>query len=469
MARPKKDERFRVTLITAASGRKLWRLDGYWPDGRRERKRFKIKADAYEYRAKIENEASGQVADYQLQRTSLSREELSDAEVARGLTKGRALGEIVSHYLKLEETVSARMHLSLDQAVEYLLKHYRPELEEVSVTTAITRFLGGKEHARPKTLSHYESSLKLLQRLDPNTLVHRIGLRELESLLSKYKNLNTQKTYRRGLNTFFNWCVRRHHCLENPCSRLDSLPADSSPVRILRFEEVRRLLRAALLYQEGIMAPVVAIGIFAGLRPSEIEDLKPSNIRDEFIVVTGGKLRRKMNRRVPLPDILKNWLSKYPFDGLPAGSTYKMKSLKKATGAEVWVQDIIRHTSISYQLERDRDEAHTAFNNGTSRAMIDSHYRDVVEDPQEVEAYWSLTPESLEGVEVELPAGQGFDDWPTDKVLSRLVWEKPLRALGAELGVSDNAVRKRCLARGIELPKNGYWQRQHARERFGRG
>ncbi|MDP0496431.1 MAG: hypothetical protein Q7Q73_09510 [Verrucomicrobiota bacterium JB024] len=160
-----------------------------------------------------------------------------------------------------------------------------------------------------------------------------------------------------------------------------------------------------MLYQEGVMVPVVAIGLFAGLRPSEIQDLDPKNIKEDYIVVTGGKLRRKMNRRAPLPDRLKVWLTQYPFVGIPDGIVYKMTVLKEA---EKWVQDIIRHTSISFQLERDQDEARTAFNNGTSRAMIERHYRDVVEDPKHVQAYWALTPESLKSISVELPAGQGI-------------------------------------------------------------
>lgn len=460
MSASKKVERFKVQVFTNPNRTKSWRVTGYWPDGKRERKNFRRKADAHEYRAKIETESETQEAKYNLQRTTMTYEELSDAETALRLSEGRPLGEIVAHYRKLESTVRDQIGLPLDQAIQYLLRHYRPELQEVSVTAAMTRFLESKQLIRPKTKAHYESSLKLLQKLEPNTLVHRIGLKEVEQSLAKFKNLNTQKTYRRGLNAFFNWCVRHHYALENPCSRLDSLPADTSQVAILSLEEAKRLLRAAMLYQEGVMVPVVAIGLFAGLRPSEIQDLDPKNIKEDYIVVTGGKLRRKMNRRVPLPDRLKVWLMQYPFVGIPDGIVYKMKVLKEAAQAEKWVQDIIRHTSISFQLERDQDEARTAFNNGTSRTMIERHYRDVVEDPKHVQAYWALTPESLKSISVELPAGQGIDKWPTDTQLAKLVFEKPLTRIAADLGVSDNAVRKRCMTRGIELPKNGYWQKR---------
>ena len=48
-------------------------------------------------------------------------------------------------------------------------------------------------------------------------------------------------------------------------------------------------------------------------------------------------------------------------------------------------------------------------------------------------------------------------DWPSDEVLSKLVWEKPRSELSKELGVSDRAIAKRCTAKGISQPARGYW------------
>ncbi len=79
--------------------------------------------------------------------------------------------------------------------------------------------------------------------------------------------------------------------------------------------------------QDSAAAASVAIGLFAGLRPSEIKDLKPEDIGSDKIRVSGGKLRRKLKRTVPIPPVLAAWLKKYPFNGLPAGWAYKMKAL----------------------------------------------------------------------------------------------------------------------------------------------
>ena len=45
----------------------------------------------------------------------------------------------------------------------------------------------------------------------------------------------------------------------------------------------------------------------------------------------------------------------------------------------------------------------------------------------------------------------------TPEELKSWVWEIPLTQLGKMLGVSDNAVRKRCRKHGIPTPPRGYW------------
>jgi hypothetical protein len=216
------------------------------------------------------------------------------------------------------------------------------------------------------------------------------------------------------------------------------------------------------------MVASVAILVFAGLRPSELQELEPKNIKSDRIRVTGGKLRRKLKRSVPMCPVLQKWLKAYPFKGRPDAWVYKMRKLKTATKATHWVSDILRHTSISFQLERDQDEGKVAFNNGTSSQMINQHYRDTIDDEEEVAAFWGLTPAKVSTVELpEDIKQQDFKEWPTDATLKKLVWQKPLSRLALDLNVSDSAIRKRCKQHGIELPKNGHWQREFQKAKAG--
>jgi hypothetical protein len=40
-----------------------------------------------------------------------------------------------------------------------------------------------------------------------------------------------------------------------------------------------------------------------------------------------------------------------------------------------------------------------------------------------------------------------------------LVWAKPLIHAGKDIGVSDVALKKRCVKLGIQLPRLGHWMR----------
>ena len=204
-------------------------------------------------------------------------------------------------------------------------------------------------------------------------------------------------------------------------------------------------------YADGAMTASIAIALFAGLRPSELEELNPDDVLEDRIRVKGGK-RRKVKRTVPLSQNLKRWLKDYPYRGRPIGWERKMNNLKRATNAQQWVKDILRHTSISFQTERDMNEGLTAFNNGTSKTMMNRHYRDTIGDPKIVATFWKLTPEILsENIEVKLPLCRHVA-WPPDEQLASLLQDKPLTQIARDLNVSDVAVRKHCIRRKISLP-----------------
>ena len=198
--------------------------------------------------------------------------------------------------------------------------------------------------------------------------------------------------------------------------------------------------------------------MFAGLRPSEIRDLKAEDILKDKIRVSGGKLRRTVKRSVPIPPVLHLWLKEFPFKGMPIGWDGKLKKIKQSTKARKWVQDIIRHTSITYQAVRDKNEALTAFNCGTSIKMMDRHYKDTVEDEKTIAEFWSLAPAKLraEPPQVNLEIKRRVK-WPDKKALKKLVWQKPLIHAAKDIGVSNVALKKHCVKLGIELPCQGHW------------
>jgi len=459
MARPKNVEHFRISTFLNPSGTKSWKVSGTMPDGTRIRKNFQTETDAIRERVDLEMKVAGQPETRRALRTVFTPAQLADAESAAQQAGSAKLSGIVAHYVSLRDRARGK-GVELDQAIAFVEARYRPETREISVYNAVQEFLAAKVDIAPKTLTNYNQNLKALLKPDPNKSVHAFTITDIERMTGRLSNLNSRKTLRRIISIFFNWAERHHYCLENPCDRLDRLPKDSSSIAILSLDEVKLLLLAAMTYQDGVAAAPVAISLFCGLRPSELEALSPEDIRKDTIIVRGGKMRRSGNRRVPLPENLKVWLEEFPFKGLPQGWDYKMKQLKVATKAKRWVQDILRHTSISHQAERDRNEGETAFNNGTTKQMMDRHYRELIDDEETIAEFWKLTPAAIRKAnpKVELPSAQKVA-WPTKALLKKLVWQKPLIHAAKDIGVSDVALKKHCVKLGIDLPKQGHWLR----------
>jgi integrase len=465
MARPKKIQYIKLKPHKNAAGSQSWRVTGTLPDGTRIRQNFREKSDALQRMADLELEIEEKPESRRALRTLLSPEELSDAESAIRQINGGSISKVVAHYLNLQARVREK-GTDLDQAIFFFEARYRPETKEISILNAKDEFLRSRAGISTTTRRNYDSGLSLLLKPDPNRSVHAFSVGDIEESISDYKNLSSRKTHRRIFSIFFNWAVRHHYCLENPCKRLDKLPKDMTQIAALSLDESKRLLYAAVCLQDGAAASAIAIGLFAGLRPSEIKDLKAEDIGEKRIRVTGGKLRRKLKRTAPIPPVLAAWLKKHPFTGLPGGWGYKMKALKKATKAKKWVQDIIRHTSITFQTERDQNEALTAYNNGTSIQMMNQHYRHTIDDDKTVDAFWGLTPAKLmaKKPEIVLP-GRPRIAWPDKKALAKLVWQKPLIHAAADIGVSDVALRKHCVKLAIDLPAPGHWLRQRRDEK----
>jgi integrase len=459
VGRPKKIQHFKVISYKNTAGTKSWRVTGTKQDGTRIRQNFAEKAEAIQTMSDLEAEVAGHVEISKPQRTRLSGDQLESAEAAIKAAAGRDILKIVTHYLDLEKRALSES-IDLNAALSFIESHYRPEIQTISVLMAYNHFIASKTSISPKTKEHYESSLKLLLKPDPNKAIHDFRISDIEKILHRYKNVNSQRTYRRAFKTFFSWCFRRDYCLNSPCDRLDTLPSDMSQIAALSLDESKRLLYAAMQLQDGAAAATVAIGLFAGLRPSEISDLKAEDIMKDKIRVTGGKLRRQLNRSTPIPPVLAAWLKEYPFKGLPKGWDGKLKRLKKATKARKWVQDIIRHTSITFQTVRDKNKELTAFINGTSKQMMDSHYLGTIDDDETIAEFWELTPAKLRAkppnVDLEIKRRV---DWPDKKALVRLVWQKPLIHAAKEIGVSDVGLKKQCVKLGIELPRQGHWVR----------
>ena len=191
------------------------------------------------------------------------------------------------------------------------------------------------------------------------------------------------------IGPFFNWCIRENYCDNNPCKTVKRPRSDDSPPSIFTPPETRKLLRTAFVNDRGLI-PYLAIGLFAGVRPLEIQRLQKQDINDLYIEIKASKTKTRKRRLVSLSNNLKAWLR---LGGdLPPNNKPKRLSRILEKARLKWKPDIMRHSYASYHLAFHQSADKTALEMGhRDTQMLFRHYRELV-TKEEAQAYWSIEP-----------------------------------------------------------------------------
>jgi integrase len=172
--------------------------------------------------------------------------------------------------------------------------------------------------------------------------------------------------------------------------------APPTEIGILTVSQARVLLAAC---QPKIL-PSVAIGLFAGLRASEIGKLDWSDIDLErgFIEVGASKTKTARRRLVQIPDNLSAWLALHRLEEGPVRPpfiTYRRQFTKalSASGIREWPDNALRHSFASYHLAAGQNAAATALQLGhTESRTLFCPYRELVR-AEDAQAYWQIKPD----------------------------------------------------------------------------
>jgi integrase len=191
------------------------------------------------------------------------------------------------------------------------------------------------------------------------------------------------------IGPFFTWCVREGYCESNPCKAVKRPKSDNLAPAIFTPSETKKLLQAALRYDPRLTS-YLAIGLFAGIRPFEIQRLTWADISDRYIEVKAAKAKTRKRRLVSLCPNIKEWLN---FEG-DLSPTNKRKRLARVINmADLkWSPDIMRHSFASYHLAMHHSADKTAFELGhCDSKMLFAHYRELVTQ-EAAQAYWAIRP-----------------------------------------------------------------------------
>lgn len=141
-----------------------------------------------------------------------------------------------------------------------------------------------------------------------DTSIANITPAQIEEWLDKYKSNRSKplssvsrNNFLAYLNAFFNFAIRKSYASGNPIEKIDRVRLDRQEIAILTPNEVRRLLFAAREHVPELV-PYLAIGIFAGVRPTELKWLTWERINFDlkYIHITGWTAKVRGERYVDM-------------------------------------------------------------------------------------------------------------------------------------------------------------------------
>ena len=311
------------------------------------------------------------------------------------LNEGRRNGELTAE--ERRAVLAAReAGFSIKAAVEHYGKHHASLNTSAVLENAIAEYLSLRE-AEGKSRDHIADLRHRLNRFGRDhrgRLAASITTRDLDQWLAGLGCApQTSQNYRRALHAFFNFCAARNYCPTNPVTTAMRVKVPPAPIGILTVEQAAALMDAC----PGAIVPAVAIGLFGGLRSSEIARLDWSaiDLDQRFIEVGAAKSKTAQRRLVTVSDVLHVWLTPHRRDTgpvRPPAITYRRKFLRalQAAGIAPWPPNALRHSFASYHLAHYRDAARTALELGhTESGTLFRHYRELVR-PLEATLFWQI-------------------------------------------------------------------------------
>jgi integrase len=270
-----------------------------------------------------------------------------------------------------------------------------------TVQQVIDLMLVAKGDKEKRTVSDLKNRLNKFAERFGSCPIASITHPEIQEWLDGMKTSGRDKlNYRSKVGSLFRWARPRGYVLRNPIDNTEKPDVKNGVIEFYAPQELARLIAAA----SPDFLPCLLIGAFAGLRASEIQRLKWSdvNFARGYIVASAKKAGTPSNRLVPIQPNLASWLAPYAnrTGNVWTGTAYQFDDAQQATAAATateelsalkWKHNGLRHSFISYRLAVLKDDKATALEAGNSRETIHKHYKVPVPE-DDAKAWFAVAP-----------------------------------------------------------------------------
>ena len=352
-------------------GKDVWELDIGMVEGRRRRLFFKTEKAARLKSAEIKSDFAA-----------------AGRRWANGRTSQKAklihiLEEINERGLTLEQVWDAYKSGKIAQ-------HQSGKIISVAIEEVLA--IKSASNLRPKYLSELRRYLKLFARGKESLDVGQLGVTEIEAWFTGRNESPSARIGNLGkLSALFDHCWRRGYIKENPCLRVEKPHVEVGVPKVFSVEQCDRLMKTALKTDKKLI-PELALGLFAGVRPTEIARLNWDKIdlKRKLLTIDAAASKVRHRRLVSLQPTCVAWLKIGGQLPCTVNHRRRMDNLKEAAHLQEWPHDVLRHTAASHlvALFGARTAAEML---GHSETMLFKHYRELVH-PKEAKQFWQILP-----------------------------------------------------------------------------
>jgi integrase len=286
---------------------------------------------------------------------------------------------------------------TITDAVQHYLAHLKASEKSCTAVQLVKELVAAKENdgASQRHLDDLRSRLNIFaDKFDGQPVATITSAKIDDWLRSLPVSAVTRNHYRRLIVLALNFAVQRGYAKENAAERTAKAKERGGDIGILAVTEAARLLESATPE----VLPYIAIGLFAGLRRSEIERLDWSEIDFDsgLIQVTARNSKTAQRRFVTMQPNLREWLlplRQHKGNVTPTlGFRQSFEQARQAAGIKEWPENGLRHSFASYHLAHFQNAASTALELGHHDSRITfAHYRELVK-PRDAEQYWKIRP-----------------------------------------------------------------------------
>lgn len=354
--------------------------------------------------------------------------QFADSEAAEKWAKKQHKGLAAhgqQHFVELTATqrddalkalsVLQKAGLTLTQAAEIAKEHHRPAAKVITIGEAIKVMLAEKEseNLRRRSICDLRNRLKPFGESFGEKPVHQIQTPQIQRWLDELKGLSkdsvkglsprSKKNYVVTLKTFFNYCISKgfRAKTDNPTDGLSIPKIDWEVPSILTVPEAHKLIRTAAKHKSGELLAYVTLGMFAGIRTNELQQLTWEMIDlDEGIVTIDATIAKK--RRLRVVELQPNAIAWLRLAPNKTGKLFvghidlKIAELVRQAGFNNWrteKSNAMRHSFGTYHYALHQNSALTpsALGHRANDQVLFDSYRSLARK-RDGEAYFEIYP-----------------------------------------------------------------------------